>query len=147
MHWFFLIIFVLSTQMQKFLDIKNVTWSSIGTSFHDKTHEIGHIFVWQAFDDLESTLNKTLLPEIKETQTEGKDSGETVFEIFFLLLEENLGDTLCSVLVAWTTEDETNRQGSDGLKFNRVVTVDDNWWNKLKKVCSCTSSISKGETH
>jgi len=98
--------------------------------------------VRQHLDDLQRCLNKTLLTQEQQSETKGKDSGETVFEVLLLFLKENLSNALSSILIAGATEDHSNGKGGNSLQLNGVVAVNNNWRNKFEEVSTRASSVS-----
>jgi len=86
MLWFLLVFFMLGTDMEKLLNVKNVSWSSISASLHDQADELGHILTWEHLDDLQWSLNKTLLTQEKKTKSESEDSSEAILEVLLIFL-------------------------------------------------------------
>lgn len=83
MNRLLLICFVLSTNMKKLLDVKDVTRTSIGACLHDKADKLRHVLVGKhGFDNFNGCINDVLFTEEKETKTQSKDSGEWMFQIF-----------------------------------------------------------------
>ena len=108
MDEFFLVIFVLGTEMKELLDLNNVSRASVSAGLENKRDKVRHVLVRKHLEHLKLGLNQALLSQEQKSKTKSEDSGEAVLEIFLFLFEKDLSNALSGVLIARTTEDHSN---------------------------------------